>query len=389
MTAITPAEVESRAARLILHQFDPFAARAGGIDTCISDLIAYAPPGVVFAVVGVTSSGGTVGRWRAVEHRDRELLFLPVARLSPREVRLVPYSLRVAAGLARWRRQVPSLTLQSHRLDLGAAAQTVTATAARRIQFVHNPHARGEGVLGGGSDSFWRFAPFAYRALEPRVLAHADRIIVFSRPEAERLQALGHPALPWRTWFDPAFFFPTRPADRNGGHLRLAWVGRFEQQKDPLLALETLHALRGGGVPATLTMVGGGALRASVERRLRELGLGEVVSLRPVADRQAVADVMRDADVMLMTSRYEGSPRVVVEALACATPVATPSAADPDGLIVEGETGAVAASREPAELAGAVRRASAVERAKCAASVATLAADEAVPRLLSATELAR
>jgi len=380
------AEVQARAARLIVHQFDPSRVRAGGVDTCISDLIAYAPTDVVFAVIGVTSADAPLGRWTAIEHRGRELLFMPVARLPRGDRRHVPFSLRLAAGLTRWRPGIPDVTLQAHRVDVAAAVRTVRRPAGRHIQFVHNPHGRDEGVLGTSSDSFWRFAPSLYGAVERRQLAHADRIVVFSRREAERLQALGHAAIAWQTWFDPAVFFVEPRRTDDAEPLSLAWIGRFERQKDPLLALEVFAELCATDPGATLTMLGGGALRGALERGAVAGGLRGRVTLRPTGDRGQVASLMRRSHVVLLTSRYEGSPRVLVEALASGTPVAATPESDPDELLVNGENGVVARSRRPSDLAAAVRLAAGAQPEQCAASVAGLSADEAVPRLLAATE---
>jgi glycosyltransferase involved in cell wall biosynthesis len=60
------------------------------------------------------------------------------------------------------------------------------------------------------------------------------------------------------------------------------------------------------------------------------------------------------ADVLLLTSHFEGSPRVVVEALACGTPVVTTDVGDVPEMRACGAPIAILDSRDPMALAEAV-----------------------------------
>jgi glycosyltransferase involved in cell wall biosynthesis len=372
--------------RLIVHQFDPMRPRAGGIDTCISDLIAYAPAGTTFGVLGVTSTPGLpLGTWHEMTHRNRDVLFMPVARLWQTEHRRIPHSAMVAAGLVRWRRRLPLAPVQVHRLDLGAVMHAIGRNPPALIQFIHNPHGRKQGVVGPGSDSFWRFAPWLYHCLEPPTLRRADRVIVFSGVEAQRLRLAGIDATPWQTWYDPATFFPGKATAHPAEAVDVAWVGRFERQKDPTLALETLAELVRRGVPLKATFLGEGSMRSGLERRVAELKLTEAVSFAGAGDRCAVAALLRRSRVLLLTSRYEGSPRILIEALATGTPVAATQEADSDMLIVPMKTGAKSASHTPRALADALLDALRASQDACVSAVEHLRADVAVPRLIDYT----
>jgi len=89
-------------------------------------------------------------------------------------------------------------------------------------------------------------------------------------------------------------------------------------------------------------------------RRLREHGLSGRVRLlgrRPQAD---VAAFLNAADVSVLPSHSEGCPNVVLESLACGTPVvATNVGAVPD-ILRPGETGEVVPPGDPAALAKAL-----------------------------------
>jgi len=67
-----------------------------------------------------------------------------------------------------------------------------------------------------------------------------------------------------------------------------------------------------------------------------------------------VADYLNAADVSVLASHSEGCPNVVLESLACGTPVvATAVGAVPD-LLRAGQTGLIVPPRDPAALAEAL-----------------------------------
>ena len=367
--------------RLIVHQFDPDRDVPGGINTCISDIVRYAPPGYAIAIAGVSGCAeDRLGEWATRTLHGREIRFMPLAHLAPdRQDRLVPHAARLAAGLARFRRRMPRVLTQTHRVDVGAATQRLLAPQ-EAIQFVHTDTKR---ALSTGTDSLWRLAPWLYGLVEQSSLQRVRRVIAFSRSDAERLRRAGFPATAMRTWFDPDLFFPA-PVPPNGHVLRLAWVGRLEPPKAPELALEALTELRARDVDATLTVVGDGTLRPALEQLAAARGLHDLVELAGATPRHETADIVRRSHVLVMSSRFEGSPRALIEALACGVPVACTQEADPDELVETGRTGAVAASRSPAALAEAIESAAQASRTACVDAVRDLRAPDAVARLLAA-----
>ncbi|RIV80854.1 glycosyltransferase [Aurantiacibacter xanthus] len=136
--------------------------------------------------------------------------------------------------------------------------------------------------------------------------------------------------------------------------LSLLFVGRLEPQKNPLLALATAARLRDLGEPFTLTMIGGGAMEPRVRKEIARLGLSEHVSLQGHVANPA--PFFREADMLLMTSRYEGVPAVIGEALVAGMPfVATPCTAWLEGLVAsDASLGTLVAAHDANELAEAV-----------------------------------
>ncbi|MFT5127458.1 MAG: glycosyltransferase involved in cell wall biosynthesis [Rhodothermales bacterium] len=100
-------------------------------------------------------------------------------------------------------------------------------------------------------------------------------------------------------------------AREPGECLRLLFVGRLVEKKDPLMAAEIAKA-----ASAQLTVIGDGPLRASMQG----------VELRGAQTREQVRAAMAEANALIVTSREladdaEGIPNVIVEAMASGLPV--------------------------------------------------------------------
>ncbi len=178
------------------------------------------------------------------------------------------------------------------------------------------------------------------------------------------------PGKPVRVLHDPIYLHETgTPAAARGGICNIFWAGRLEPQKDVGLALQTLKAL---SAPAHLTLLGDGALRGWTEKEVTRLGLWARVTLAGAVP--AIDPYLASADLLLLTSRYEGQPAVVGEALARGVPVvATDCSGMLRDMIAIPEAGRVVASRDPRTLAQAVNevcRAPRPPREKLAALVA-------------------
>jgi len=112
---------------------------------------------------------------------------------------------------------------------------------------------------------------------------------------------------------------PGNRAEAAGSPL-VVCAGRLERQKNFHLALETFAALP-PGLGARLAILGEGSQRPSLEKLARRLGIADRVEMPGhVSD---VRHWLRQASAFLSTSRYEGYPAVLIEALAARIPVIT------------------------------------------------------------------
>jgi glycosyltransferase involved in cell wall biosynthesis len=106
------------------------------------------------------------------------------------------------------------------------------------------------------------------------------------------------------------------PAAENGaagGRPAVMWVGRLQEGKDPLTALDGFARFAAQHPLARLSMVSpGGVLQAEVRRRLP--AGAELIGPLPHGE---LAHRLAGAHVALSTSRHEGSGYAVIEAIAC------------------------------------------------------------------------
>lgn len=107
--------------------------------------------------------------------------------------------------------------------------------------------------------------------------------------------------------------------DWNRPVIKLGFVGRFSAEKSPSLFLDVVAALTARGWQVVGTMVGDGELMNEVSDRVAAEELA-VSLVGWIDDRTALADILAQQDVLLVTSPAEGSPKIVVEGMAVGTP---------------------------------------------------------------------
>jgi len=124
-------------------------------------------------------------------------------------------------------------------------------------------------------------------------------------------------------------------------------VGRLVEAKDHASLLEAFASDRLRSLGAHLLLVGDGELRASLEERSRSLGLGERIHF--LGNRPDVARLLHAADVFVLSSRQEGNPLSVMEAMAAGRPVVATSVGCVPELVCD-DTGRLVAPGDSAGL---------------------------------------
>ena len=102
---------------------------------------------------------------------------------------------------------------------------------------------------------------------------------------------------------------------------RLISVASLDDKKGHRYLLEAFEALRAEQDQLELDIVGAGPLRAELEELAHRLGVMDRTRFLGAQPKEAVAELLRGADVFVLSSLWENAPHVVIEAIATGLPV--------------------------------------------------------------------
>lgn len=133
-------------------------------------------------------------------------------------------------------------------------------------------------------------------------------------------------------------------------------VGRLSEEKGHADLLRSLAELRrrNAGLNLRLLIVGDGKERQRLEELRRGLGLEQEVIF--AGHQDWMAPYYRVADVVLISSHSEGSPNVLLEAMAARVPVVATRVGGIPEIACDGETALLVPPRQPAAMAAAIER---------------------------------
>ena len=129
-------------------------------------------------------------------------------------------------------------------------------------------------------------------------------------------------------------------------------AGRLAPAKDFATLLRAFARVRARR-PVHLVILGEGGLRHTLEKQLRELGIEADVELHGFVDNPFAW--MSRASLFVLSSAWEGSPGVLVEAMACGCPVvSTDCPSGPDEILDGGRYGRLVPVGDAAALTEAI-----------------------------------
>ncbi|AQV95283.1 glycosyl transferase family 1 [Cupriavidus necator] len=111
----------------------------------------------------------------------------------------------------------------------------------------------------------------------------------------------------------------------NTGEVLVLNVGRLVPEKDQAMLIEAFREVYRRLPRARLMIAGDGPLRAELSSQIAGYGLNHAVLL--IGARKDIPELLRAADVFVLSSRIEGMPLAVGEALASGLPVVSTAAA--------------------------------------------------------------
>jgi len=173
------------------------------------------------------------------------------------------------------------------------------------------------------------------------------------------------------------YFIEPIPVPLDGAAQRaeheLVFLGRLEPEKGVDTLLAAMPAILAGEPRTRLTIVGGGSLAEPLERRARELALGDAVRFQRQLPRAELGRFYATATACVLPSIWtENSPLVAYECLSAGLPMIASRIGGIPDLVEDGECGFTFRPRDAADLAQqALRllRLSGTERARLSAAM--------------------
>jgi glycosyltransferase involved in cell wall biosynthesis len=315
-------------------------ATGGGVGRHVLDL-AEGLPGQGFDVLLVHSTRRIGDGFDERITRHREFGYATATFDAERApgVRDIPAALALRRAIRAFGR---ADVLHGHSSKGGALARIARWGRAGRV--VYTPHAwyTQNPELGNPARQ-------VYRLVERGLSTVTDRIVSVSRDEVAHAVQLGiapgklvlieNGIEPWPV----AELERTRAAARAALGIGLddvvvGFLGRLVDQKAPEIALHAFRRLAHARPSLRLVLVGDGPKSASVRDLLTELGLGDVVRWIPTARGR---DMIPAFDVFMLTSRYEGFPYVLLEALNGGCAIVSTRVGGAVDCVGDGENGAL------------------------------------------------
>jgi glycosyltransferase involved in cell wall biosynthesis len=140
--------------------------------------------------------------------------------------------------------------------------------------------------------------------------------------------------------FNAEIFAKPDLATHNLDNLAFIFVGRLEEQKDPLRALSIFKFIKSTHINARMTIVGEGRLLQRLHNETLRNGFGNDLVYIPSCTQEELSELFKNHHFLVIPSKFnEGSPTVIQEAMASGVIVIATQVGGIPELIKDGETG--------------------------------------------------
>jgi len=131
-------------------------------------------------------------------------------------------------------------------------------------------------------------------------------------------------------------------------------VGRLAEAKDHITLFRAATILVEKGYQFCIVVVGDGELMETMQQAQKDLGLQDHVFL--LGTRTDVPDLLQQADIFVLSSKREGLPMVLLEAMSTALPVIATNVGGIPEIVKHKENGLLIQSQDEKEMATAMER---------------------------------
>lgn len=228
--------------------------------------------------------------------------------------------LRLLPRAAQYIRSHPSdilLSTCNHINWIAIAAARLAHSHAKLVLKTTNPIIRGTGLYAKFRN--WGYAS-AFNAADMILalsIAERDQLRDNFPSAADKFQSVINPYVT-----DAMLAHPDQKptlADISNDRKTILSIGRFEPQKNMQLLIKSFAKLQRDD--CQLIILGDGAMKSECEALATQLGVSDHIYTPGFVAN--VSDYLHAANLYIMTSRYEGLPAVILEALAAGLPTLT------------------------------------------------------------------
>lgn len=165
---------------------------------------------------------------------------------------------------------------------------------------------------------------------------------------------LGHTSQVIPNGVDLEKFYPAIDEKKISAKKTIVTLSRIDDKKGLEYAIQSMTKIIEKYPDVRLKIIGDGDYRKTLEKLVDELSLRDCVEFTGLIPNDEVPDNLRDADIFLLPSLFEGLPLTLLEAMACGLPViSTPVSIAPD-MVNKWNCGVIVPFKSPDAIAGAV-----------------------------------
>ena len=228
--------------------------------------------------------------------------------------------------------KLPGAEVHHIHVHHGYFASWIAMVAARLLHIDYSLTLHGSDLLLHG----------AYLDIKLRNCAFCVTVSEFNRRFVLSTISTSSRAKSWSSawgWIRRATAVSPLPAGRGPKRLILLVVGRLHPVKDHAFLFRACHELKKRGTDFVCLVAGEGPQRRWLEHLIPNLRLEKHVKLLGHLSRQELDAQYESCDVVVLTSRSEGIPLVLMEAMALGKTVLAPAITGIPELVKDGETG--------------------------------------------------
>jgi len=186
----------------------------------------------------------------------------------------------------------------------------------------------------------------------------SDRLVVYSPSLIKEWQLEGFASkisIAREHFLDLEKFRPT--SSLAARRKLVGYVGRLSREKGAQDFVDAVHYVLSLDSDAEFVVVGSGELKEMVREKVRKAGARDKVSIDDWIPHDQLPELLNRMQLLVIPSYTEGLPNIMIEAMACGTPVlAYPTGAIPD-FVKDGVTGYLMREHDPRSMSEEIVRA--------------------------------